>query len=79
MVELDVPAMIHVSHSCNPAVHFTGAHYINGDTTAFMQLVSGDLFKDFPTLRFIIRMAAAPRPIIGAAIAAWRRTSRSPC
>lgn len=54
MVELDVPAMIHVSCSCNPAFHFTGAHYINGDTTAFMQFVEGDLFKDFPTLRFVI-------------------------
>jgi 4-oxalmesaconate hydratase len=54
MVELDVPAMVHVSASCNPAVHFTGAHYMNGDTTAFMQFISGDLFKDFPTLKFII-------------------------
>jgi 4-oxalmesaconate hydratase len=55
MVELDVPAMVHVSHSCNPAVHVTGAHYINGDTTAFMQFLSnGELFKDFPTLKFII-------------------------
>jgi 4-oxalmesaconate hydratase len=54
MVELEVPAMIHTSASCNPAVHHTGAHYINGDTTAFMQLITGDLFKDFPTLKFII-------------------------
>jgi 4-oxalmesaconate hydratase len=54
MVELDVPAMIHTSHSCNPAVHHTGAHYINGDTTAFMQLITADLFKDFPMLKFII-------------------------
>ena len=54
MVELDVPAMIHVSSSCNPNFHATGAHYINADTTAFMQLIEGDLFKDFPTLRFII-------------------------
>ena len=54
MVELDVPAMVHVSSSCNPAVHFTGAHYINGDTTAFMQFIAADLFKDFPTLKFII-------------------------
>jgi 4-oxalmesaconate hydratase len=54
MVELDVPAMIHVSSSCNPAFHFTGAHYINGDTTAFMQFITGNLFKDFPTLKFII-------------------------
>jgi 4-oxalmesaconate hydratase len=54
MVELDVPAMIHVSSSCNPSFHATGAHYINADTTAFMQFIEGDLFKDFPTLRFII-------------------------
>ncbi|MCE3000019.1 MAG: amidohydrolase family protein [Betaproteobacteria bacterium] len=54
MVELDVPAMIHVSSSCNPAFHFTGAHYINGDTTAFMQFITGNLFRDFPTLKFII-------------------------
>ena len=54
MVELDVPAMVHVSSSCNPAFHFTGAHYINADTTAVMQLIQGDLFKDFPTLKFVI-------------------------
>jgi len=54
MVELDVPAMIHVSASCNPNFHATGAHYINADTTAFMQFIEGDLFGDFPTLRFII-------------------------
>jgi len=54
MVELDVPAMIHVSASCNPNFHATGAHYINADTTAFMQFIEGDLFRDFPTLRFVI-------------------------
>jgi 4-oxalmesaconate hydratase len=54
MVELDVPAMVHVSSSCNPNFHATGAHYINADTTAFMQFLTADLFSDFPTLRFII-------------------------
>ena len=55
MVELDVPAMIHVSASCNPNFHATGAHYINGDTTVFMQCIQQpQLFKDFPSLRFII-------------------------
>jgi 4-oxalmesaconate hydratase len=54
MVELDVPAMVHVSGSCNPNFHATGAHYINGDTTAFMQFLTSDLFKDFPSLRFVI-------------------------
>jgi 4-oxalmesaconate hydratase len=54
MVRLDVPAMVHVSSSCNPCFHGTGAHYINADTTAFMQFLLADLFKDFPALRFVI-------------------------
>lgn len=54
MVELDVPAMVHVSGSCNPGLHATGAFYIAADTVAFMQLLEGDLFKDFPSLRLII-------------------------
>jgi 4-oxalmesaconate hydratase len=54
MVELDVPAMVHVSASCNPNFHATGAHYLNADTTAFMQFLTADLFKDFPALRMII-------------------------
>jgi 4-oxalmesaconate hydratase len=54
LVELDVPAMVHVSASCNANFHATGAHYINADTTAFMQFIQADLFKDFPKLRMII-------------------------
>lgn len=54
MQEYDIPAMIHVSTSCNDCFHTTGAHYLNADTTAFMQLLQGDLFKDFPELRFVI-------------------------
>ena len=54
MVELDIPAMVHVSTSCNACFHTTGAHYLNADTTAFMQCLTGDLFRDFPTLKFLI-------------------------
>ena len=54
MVELDVPAMIHVSGSCNPSFHATGSYYLAADTNAFMQLIEGDLFTDFPELRLII-------------------------
>jgi 4-oxalmesaconate hydratase len=55
MVELDVPAMVHVSATCNPAFHQTGSHYLNADTAVFMQCVTQpQIFKDFPTLRFII-------------------------
>jgi 4-oxalmesaconate hydratase len=54
MVELEVPAMVHVSASINPNFQGTGGHYLAADTTAFMQFVIADLFKDFPTLRMII-------------------------
>jgi len=54
LVEHRVPAMIHASTSCNPCFHTLGAHYLNADTTAFMQCLTADLFKDFPTLQFII-------------------------
>ena len=55
LCELDVPAMVHVSSSCNPCFHHTGAHYLNADTTAFMQLLlKPDLFARFPRLRFVI-------------------------
>jgi len=54
MEELRVPAMIHVSSSCNPNFHATGAHYLNADTTAFMQLLTSELFGDFPTLKFVL-------------------------
>jgi 4-oxalmesaconate hydratase len=43
-----------VSASCNPAFHALGAHYLNADTSVFMQLLQGDLFTRFPTLRLVI-------------------------
>jgi len=54
LVEHDLPAMVHVSSTCTTVFHATGAHYLNADTTAFMQLLQGDLFADFPTLRLVI-------------------------
>ncbi|TQV72714.1 amidohydrolase [Exilibacterium tricleocarpae] len=54
MAELDVPAMIHVSGSCNPAFHSTGSYYLSADTTAFMQLMTSTVTRDFPTIKFII-------------------------
>ena len=54
LTELDVPAMLHVSTTCNPAFHTTGSHYLNADTAVFMQLLESDLFAHFPTLQFVI-------------------------
>ena len=52
--ELNVPVMIHVSTACNPNFHTLGAHYLNADTSVFMQLLQSDLFRRFPGLRFVI-------------------------
>ena len=57
LVEYEIPAMIHVSSTCMPNVmHTTGDHYLNADTTAFMQLIRGGdtLFRDFPDLKLVI-------------------------
>ena len=52
--DLDVPAMVHVSTACNPNFHTLGAHYLNADTSVFVQVLSGDLFARFPQLRLVI-------------------------
>ncbi len=62
LVEYDLPAMIHVSTSCNDCFHTTGAHYLNADTTAFMQCLTSDIFKRFPKLKFIIPHGGGAAP-----------------
>ena len=46
LAELDVPAMIHVSATCNPNFHSTASHYMNADSTAIVQLHQSTVFKD---------------------------------
>lgn len=62
LVEHDIPAMVHVSTSCNPCMHTTGDYYLNGDTTAFMQFLRSDLFRDFPGLRFVVPHGGGAAP-----------------
>ena len=54
MCELDVPAMIHVSGACHHSLDTTTSYYLGADTTAFVHLMSSDVFTDFPDIRFII-------------------------
>lgn len=55
LCELQVPAMIHVSGACNtPYFQTTGSYYLSADTIAFMQMMTSEIFKDFPDLKFII-------------------------
>jgi len=62
MAELDIPAMVHVSQTRNPAFHFTGTHYLNADLTAFVQFLTSDLLDKFPTLKFIIPHGGGAAP-----------------
>ena len=62
LIEHELPVMVHVSTSINPAFHTTGAHYLNADTTAVMQLLSGDLFATFPELKMIIPHGGGAAP-----------------
>ena len=52
--ELEAAVMMHASATCNPAFHTTGSHYLNVDSTAFMQLMESSVLDDFPRLRIII-------------------------
>lgn len=54
MVELDVPAMIHAGRACHPALDTTTSHYLGADTTALVQLLHSDVFRNFPAIRFIL-------------------------
>jgi 4-oxalmesaconate hydratase len=45
---------IHGHYTTEPHALHLFRYYINADTTAFMQLIQGNLFKDFPTLKFVI-------------------------
>ncbi len=62
LVELDVPAMVHVSSSINPALHSTGTYYINGDTASVVQILTSRVFEDFPTLKLIVPHGGGAMP-----------------
>ncbi|UQN30431.1 amidohydrolase family protein [Brachybacterium kimchii] len=62
MIEHGLPAMVHVSTSVNPAFHTTGAHYLNADTTAVMQLIQGDLFTRYPDLQLVVPHGGGAAP-----------------
>jgi 4-oxalmesaconate hydratase len=54
MVELDVPAMVHVSGSCNPTSTPPGRTTSTPTPPPSCNSLQGDLFSDFPDLRLII-------------------------
>ena len=76
MVELDVPAMVHVSATCNPNFHTTGSHYLNADTTASCSSSQPTCSRISPPCVSSSRMAAEQFPITGDGTGAWRKMPR---
>ena len=54
LIELDAPAMIHVSATCNPNFHSTSSHYMNSDSTVIAQLHQSSVFQDLPGLKIVV-------------------------
>ena len=69
LVELDVPAMLHVSASMHPGWHSSAVYYLVGDTAAVFQLLESQVFVDFPTLKLIVPHGGGALP---AQVARWR-------
>ena len=69
MVALDLVGMIHASATLNPAQHMNGAHYVNWDTAAVIELCNSRVFDDFPALKLIIPHGGGAIPF------QWRRHS----
>ena len=79
LVALDVPAMIHVSSTVNPALHTTASYYINSDTTAVIQLLESRVFEDFPTLKIVISHGGGSMPYqIARYMGIWAAQKREP-
>ena len=54
MCELDVPGLIHAGSTLNPHLHMNGAHYVNTDVAAVVELTTSRVLTDFPDLKLII-------------------------
>jgi 4-oxalmesaconate hydratase len=54
MCELDVPGLIHAGSTLNPHLHMNGAHYVNTDVAAVVELTTSKVLTDFPDLKLII-------------------------
>jgi len=69
MVALDLVGMIHASSTLNPGQHMNGAHYVNWDTAAVIELCNSRVFDDFPKLKLLIPHGGGAIPY------QWRRHS----
>jgi predicted TIM-barrel fold metal-dependent hydrolase len=62
LCELDVPAMIHSAGCKPPARESYSLHFVAEETIAIVSLLSGDVFRDFPTLKIIVPHGGGAMP-----------------
>ena len=60
MCELDVPGLIHAGSTLNPHLHMNGAHYVNTDVAAVVELTTSKVLTDFPDLKVILAHPSFP-------------------
>jgi 4-oxalmesaconate hydratase len=54
MCELDVVGLIHAGQTRNPHLHMNGAHYVNTDVAAVVELCMSNVLQDFPDLKLVV-------------------------
>lgn len=54
LCELEFVGLIHAGQTCNPHLHMNGAHYVNTDVAAVVELCTSNVLKDFPDLKLVI-------------------------
>jgi 4-oxalmesaconate hydratase len=54
MCQLDLVGLIHAAATLNPHLHMNGAHYVNTDVAAVVELTTSSVFTDFPDLKLVI-------------------------
>lgn len=54
LCEHEVVGLIHAAATLNPHLHMNGAHYVNTDVAAVVELTTSTVFKDFPDLKLVI-------------------------
>ena len=62
LCEHDVVGLIHAANTLNPHLHMNGAHYVNTDVAAVVELTTSRVFKDFPSLKLVVPHAGGGIP-----------------
>jgi len=77
LVELDVPALIHSTSSCDPRESYT-LKFINEESIAIVSLLDSAVFDDFPTLKLVVSHGGGAIPYQMGRFRAWavRRRQR---